>query len=210
MTSTATVTLEDILRMQNELVRQGEVNRASGIGGFHQIGRLIELRHEVAKDANSPNKELALKTGVVMDWRHFHNGPPLGISKDRSTLLITGRVTPLPTITDPNWHPTQKVKLENGDEILAAALSAAELEARGIKLDIAPQIKQNFVSHMSGTFGDFMVCRPLTQALYKMDGIPGFGIIRFANDVYSGESAAFFLNPATGEGHFYGGQFFLE
>jgi hypothetical protein len=208
MTSTATVTLEDILRVQSGQVREGELN-ASGVGGYRPLGRLIELRHEVAKDANAPNKEVALKTGVVMDWRHFHNGPPLGISKDRSTLLITGRVPPLPTITDPAWHPTQRVTMPYG-EVLAAALSAEELEARGIKLDLAPQVKQNFVSHMSGTFGDFMVCRPLTQALYKMDGIPGFGLIRFANDVYSGESAAFFFNPGTGEGHFYGGQFFLE
>lgn len=208
MTSTATMALEDILRQRNEMARQGEIN-ASGIGGFRVIGRLIELRHEVAKDANSPNVELAKKTGVVMDWRHFHNGPVLALSKDKQ-LLIIGKVPMLPTITDPTWRPTQKVKLKNGDEILAVALSADELQARGIKLDEQPQIKQNFVSHMSGTFGDFMVCRPLTQALYKMDGIVGFGLIRFANDAYTAESPAFFFNPGTGEGHFYGGQFFLE
>jgi hypothetical protein len=206
-TATATLELENILELRAQWAREGEINR-NGVGGYTTLGRLIELRHEVAKDANSPNIEMAKKMGVVMDWRHFHNGPLLGLSRDKQLLFI-GKVNPLPTLTDPDWKLTQMVDMPYG-RIPAASLSAKELQERGIRLEIAPQLKQNFTSHMSGTFGDFVVCRPLTQASVKMDGIPGFLLIKFANDVYTGESAAFFLNLMTGEGHIYGGQFVMQ
>jgi hypothetical protein len=208
MATPATMTLADILEAQNGIVRQGEYNERSGQGGYRVIGRMIQLVHEVARDANHPDEEVTKKIGVTMDWRHFHNGPLLGVTKDRSQILFLSKVPPLPDLIDPNWKRTQYVEMPYG-RVPADALSEEQLKAAGIKLENPPKIKQRFVEHMSGTWGDFMVCRPLTQILFKMDGIIGMTTIDFANDVYTGESAAFFLNPVTGEGHIYGGQFVI-
>jgi hypothetical protein len=202
------LSLYDKLQMQNALVKEGEINR-DGVGGYREIGRMIELRHEIAKDGNSPNVAAAKKTGVVLDWLHYHNGPRLGLSKDRTQLLIIGKVQMLPPIKDPNWKLTQMVKMDYG-QVPAAALSPEQLKEAGITLEDPPMVKQSFGEHARGTFGDYMVIGPLTQALYKIEGIKGMTLIRFASDVYTGESPMFYVQPGTGEGHFCGGQFFLE
>ena len=205
-TAAATVTLENILEIQSDLVRQGEYNERSGLGGYRHLGQMMEMRHEIAKDANQPDQEVSRKIGLVMDWRHFHNGPAIGLTKDRSQILILGKVPPLPEVVDPTYKPSQMVKTAYG-MISAAALPPEELESRGIKLEKTPMMKQRFVDHMSGTFGKFMLCRPLTQILFKIDGQIGMTTIDFQSDPYDGTSATFFLDTATGEGHIYGGKF---
>lgn len=206
MATAAPLTLEDVLKHQTELIKQGEYNERSGLGGYRVLGRLIELRHEISKDANEPNREETKKIGVSMDWRHFHNGPLMGLTKDRTQLLFLSKVNPLPDIVDPDYKQTQMVKTDYG-LIPAASLSPEALKAQNITLEKTPMKKQRFIDHMSGTFGNFMVCRPLTQALFKIDGLIGMTTIDFASDVYTGESATFFLDTETGEGHIYGGQF---
>lgn len=207
-TSSAPVTLEDVLKMQTECVRDGEFNERNGTGSYIVLGRMIELRHEIAKNANEPDREVSRTVGVVMDWRHFHSGPLLGLTKDRRQILILSKVPPLPDIVDPNWVDTQMVEMSYG-RIRAAALTEQERKALGITLKEPPKIKQRFIEHMSGKTKDdkFMVCRPLTQILFKIDGVQGFTIIDFTGDSYTGEHAAFFLDPLTGEGHIYGGEF---
>lgn len=206
MAVAATLTLENILDLQNEIIKQGEYNERSGAGGYRVLGRMIEMRHEEAKDSNTPDREQTKNVGLVMDWKHFHNGPALGLTKDRKQLLFLSRVNPLPDLVDPNWRDTQMVQTSYG-LIPARALSEEALKAQGITLQNRPMIKQRFVDHMSGTIGKFYVCRPLTQILFKIDGVQGFTTIDFTTDPYNGESAAFFLDPATGEGHIYGGDF---
>jgi hypothetical protein len=221
--TTATLTLAERLAEQTKIVELGEYNERSGVGGYRIIGHLIELRHEVARDANSPGSvplvqetsedaaaaaRALKKTGISMDWKHFHNGPQIALDRSRTQILIIGRVPKLPEIPDPDAQLTQFVNTDYG-RVPAAVLSAAELKERGITLDTPRMVKQTFTEHMSGTFGKFMVCRPLTQALYKVDGLIGLNLINFASDTYSGESPTFFLDPTNGEGHILGGQFYL-
>ena len=198
--------LMDILEAQNEIVRQGEFNERSGLGGYRVLGRLIQIMHETARDANAPPDSLARKIGVTMDWRHYHNGPLLGLTKDRSQILFLSKVNPLPEIIEPGWVPTQYVDMPWG-RVAAAALSPEQLKAAGIVLEKPPMVKQRFLDHMSGRLGEkFMVCRPLTQILFKIEGVQGMATIDFEADSYTGDHAAFFIDPSTGEGHIYGGQ----
>lgn len=208
MATAAVVTLQDMLNARNELVRQGEFNERTGAGGYRLIGKMIEMRHEVAKDSNAPDREETKKIGVTMDWRNYHNGPALGLTRDRTQLLIIGKVNPLPDIIDPSWIPTQFVNMPYG-RIAAAALSPEERKASGIVLEEPPKAKQRFVDHMSGRLENFMVCRPLTQILFKIEGVQGMTTIDFTADPYPGtfKHSAFLLDPANGEGHIIGGQF---
>ena len=220
--------LGDVFKMQNEVVRLGEANEARGIAGYRVIGRLIELRHELARDANAPGQEgivgtsaaqqerarAALnKTGLSMDWRHYHNGPMLAVYPARSPqqLLVIGKVNPLPKIPDPDWRESQMVQMSYG-QIRASMLSAKEITDLGITLEERPMIEQDFMDHAIGRLrgSATVVVSPLTQALYKVEGLQNMNLIDFSADVYDGTQPAFFVNLETGEAHFHGGKFLMR
>jgi hypothetical protein len=186
------------LEQQDALIRAGEFNERTGQGGFRVLGKLIELRMEVARDANAPSRALAAKIGNVLDWKHHHNGPLLGCDPMRRQLLMLSPVPPLPDIVDPSWKPTKFIKMDFGS-------IPDENEVR-------PMIKQSFEDHASGrwTGTNFLVFRPLTQALYKLDRVIGMSLISFASNIADGTSPAFLLDVTTGKGHFLGGSFGLR
>lgn len=212
------MSLVDALAQQDELIRAGEINDRTGTGGYRVVGRMIELRHELAKDANAPQRAITDAMGLVMDWKHFHNGPVIGVDRTRTQLLVLSPVPKLPDIPDPTFEYAKFVT-HNGNRIpltsIPADLRLTLKNADGSRpegLDgenEAPRmLPQRYVDHASGTFGEYMVFRPLTQILYKMDGIVGMALIEF--DQEAPEKAAFLLNPATGKGYFVGGRFILR
>jgi hypothetical protein len=218
--ATATMSLADAISRQNELIRAGEYNERSGTGGFRVLGRLIELRHERPAEGQVPARDITDKVGLSLDWKHFHNGPLLGMDRSCTQLLVISKVGPLPDIPDPNWKLGQFVELD-GNLIPLASIPAemrATLKNRdgssvsGLdrEQEKPPMRAQHFIEHASGTWGSYLVIRPLTQALYKIDGLVGMNLIDFSSSIGEGNSPAFLLDPATGEGHFLGGQFHLR
>ncbi|HWE00682.1 MAG TPA: hypothetical protein VG345_16640 [Bryobacteraceae bacterium] len=203
--------LAEAVAQQNELVRQGEFNSKTGLGGFRVLGRLIEIRHERPTGGNTPARAITDTVGLSLDWKHFHNGPPIGLDRSRTQLLFLDRVPPLPEMIDPNWMPSQFVEV-GGNRVPLGSVPKDMYKTLGItaELEAPPRVKQNFVSHGCGTWGDFLVIGPLTQALYKIDGIVGMNLIDFASSTYAGDSPMLLINPATGEGHFLGGRFLLR
>ena len=220
MVTASTLTLADAIEQQNKLIRMGELNEHTNDGGYRVLGRLIELRHELAKGANHPDRAITDKVGLTMDWRHFHNGPLLGLDRARTQLLVISPVPPLPDIPDPNFEFSKFVELD-GNRIPLTSIPAEMRKTlknsdgsipAGLDGEMErPQMrKQRFVEHCSGTFDKFMVFRPITQALYKIEGLVGMALIDFFPDSYSGDCPTFFLDPATGEGHFIGGRMVLR
>jgi len=65
-------------------------------------------------------------------------------------------------------------------------------------------IKQRYVDHCAGTLDSYLVFRPLTEGLVKLVGISSLQKIKFESK--GATHAGFYLDPATGEGHFCGGQ----
>jgi hypothetical protein len=203
------VTLDDVIARHRQLKRMGEYNERSGHGGYIVLGRVMQIVHEVVRDANAIDEDLAKRIGVSMDWRHFHNGPTIACTPDRQELLIIGPVQPLPEIPDPTWK--QKMVEMPWGTVNAGVLTEEELKAKGITLSKQRMIKQRFIDHMTGTYGDFMVCQKLTQILFKMDGVIGMTTIDFIDhNHYTGESASFFLDTLkNGEAFIIGGGFHI-
>lgn len=212
----AQLSLSDQIRLQRELMAEGEYDPQSG-KGYIVLGRMIELRHELAKDGNAPARSITDRAGLVLDWKHFHNGPVIARDRASRNLFITSRVGPLPDLPDPDFEFTKFVLLD-GNKVPLKSIpvdmrktlknsDGSRVEGLDGESEAPRMIKQRYVDHARGTFEEFMVIGPVTQVLFKIDGIVGMSLISFSGDAYTGEMPMFLLNPANGEAHFAGGQF---
>jgi len=220
MATAVALSLGDAIEQQNKLIRMGELNEHTNDGGYRVLGRMMEMRHELSKGANAPQRALTDLTGLTMDWKHFHNGPLLGLDRTRTQLLVITPVPPLPDLPDPSFEFSKFVELD-GNRIPLASIpmemrktlkngDGSPVAGLDGEIERPKMIKQKYVEHASGYWDRFMVFRPVTQVLYKMEGIVGMALIDFSADPYREDMPTFLMDPANGEGHFIGGKMLLR
>jgi hypothetical protein len=194
------------MRIQNDQVRAGEWTGASSTGKYVVLGFLLQIVLEIARDAAHPDLSVTKRIGHTLDWMHYKRAPmiaqsvsPSGLGHD---LLIVGAVPPLPDIPDPAW----KQKMATQQEIEAAMKTPD-----GWQPDRAPMVKQKLEERSSAVLKDssFLIFQPVTQILFKLNGVPGFRQIEADTSPADGTKLAFLLDPNIGEGHFYGGRYVI-
>ena len=196
--------------------RRGEITRANGQGGYTIFGRLLELRYTRTND-HPPiapmMQEFFDRQGCVLDWMNPQSGPLLARTRN-DELIVIGQVPELPEKPDLGFlldtfvvynenkiplasiPPDMRKGLKNSDGTPVPGTDQALRKPR--------MIKQRFADHCRGAMGNFMVFSPLTEGLVKLAGISALPKIYFHANGAS--QPGFFLDPATGEGHFCGGR----
>ena len=197
-TSTATMTVADILKYQNDLVRTGK-----GI----PLGRMNVI-------AIAPNKgcdphiedPIMRRFGRMIHLRH--NLLPIAQSPDRSMLLVTrplidrdGRVA-LPDVPDPDWIPEAWTREETTGEA-----------KRDPSKDRARMIPQRLEDRAEGYLerSQFLVFSPVLYVTFQPElGYEMQGTIWRIECRYNPADrtdVALLIHRETGETHFFGGLF---
>jgi hypothetical protein len=211
-TQNTALILEASIERQNELVRRGEITKENGQGGYTIFGRLIELRYELTGEQKPPEHLRNDLRGLVIDWCNPKYGPLLG--RAGQELLVISKVQPLPDIPDPTFQQKTMVIWNNN---LTPLVSIPPDMRKGLKnsdgslvegtdqeITRPRMMKQRFADHCAGTMGEYMVFRPLTEGLVKLVGVAHLLKVKFESA--GATQPGFYLNPATGEGHFLGGK----
>ena len=215
----ATMSLADILKYRNDLVRTQKVetlgkmqkiaigpnalwNPRTQDATMQKIGRFIELRDQPL---------------------------PIAQSLDRSSLLVmapllhkvTGRVE-LPNIPDPNWTPGQPTREEI--EGIEVEKEIKDLEGRVVgtrkvrvlpQVDnarrIAPMVPQDLVARAEGILEgtNFLVFSPVEKITFQPElnrrMVGDAWVIDCSRPDPDGRRMALIVDRSTGETHFFGG-----
>lgn len=211
--------LQAQIERRREIVRRGEITRENGQGGYTILGSLIEIRYERTADHGDVPTHLRFDVrGNVIDWVTPKNSPLVGLDRAKSILLVVSKVPALPDITDPSFLPQEfvtidgnrvplaSVPLEMRDRIRSQQMTNSDgtrITGADQKITKPKMIKQRYADHACGWMGEFMVFRPITEALVKLAGIAALQKIFFQKS--GNDWPGFYLDPETGEGHFLGG-----
>jgi len=206
--------LEAAIEARRELVRRGEITKSNGQGGYTILGSLVEIRYERTPDHGPMPEHLRFDVrGCVIDWVSPKTAPLVGLDRAKTQLLVVSHVPPLPDIADPSFRQVEFITW-NHNRIPLASVPPEMRDhlknqdgsiVRGTDRDVTKpkMIKQRFVDHCCGSLGEFMVFRPITEALVKLSGIVALQKILFSKK--GRDWPGFYLNADTGEGHFLGG-----
>lgn len=226
MVKNLTPSLADAIERRRELMRRGEITSDNGQGGYRVLGKLVELRYERSSDHPPIPEKLKLwfqLNGNVIQWDSNHHDPKqrrcplLGISR-QGTLLFASKVPALPQVADPNFSLSSFVVMD-GNRIPLAAIPP-DMRANLRNSDGTPvvgidkkteqplMLDIRFADHCCGSMGEFFLTRPITEGLVKLAGVAALQKIFFTP--HGEEFPGFYLDPATGEGHFLGGHSDLE
>jgi hypothetical protein len=125
-------------------------------------------------------------------------------------VLIVSRVPELPDIDDPKFKPQEFVEFM-GNRIPLASVPEhykERLVKEGVKnvnqsVSRPEQLKNRFMDHACGSFGPFLVVRPITEAWIKLAGVQAIQKLVFTPN--GNDFPGLYLDPSTGEAHFLGG-----
>lgn len=199
---------------RRDLMRRGEITQDNGQGGWLKLGKLVELRYERSAEHRPIPQHLRAyfaRCGNVMDWAISRSKPLIGTDRARSIALIVSPINEIPDIDDPTFTPQEFVVLDNNRIPLASVPASylPRLEAMGVKntnqkVSKPGKIKARFSDHACGSLGEFLVIRPITEALVQLAGVQALQKLVFQPQ--GNEHPGLYLDPETGEGHFLGGR----
>ena len=147
---------------------------------------------EPARDAAIPTEAVAHpRMGIRVDY--YGRGPMLELSPEQTALLVRGDARPPTEIPDPNWVPP----VPRQEDTVRPDWRPAQ----------PPMVKQRLEDRAAGTHGQFLVLQPVSQILVRRLDAASWTLVRCAADPATGNHMAFLVDPASGEGFFYGGRF---
>jgi hypothetical protein len=175
----------DILAYQDECRRTKK---------FKSMGEVKCIVLEAQLNANTPTPDVTAKMGVRMDW--MNRGPHIA-QTDGGMLMFESAVPPLPGMPDPNWKPTKAPYFGEDGKIVYD------------KPDLLPQPYEQFAKgKLKGT--NLLAFEPVMQILVHPEGFETYWIIECEADQGTGTHMALLIDPATGAGYFYGGNWRIQ
>ncbi len=198
----------DFLAWQDEQIRTGQ---------YDLMGRVWVIVLEAAKGAAVPEKKVADKLGVRLEFYGYDGQtgvplmPQIAVTKDKSTLLLLDPirrqdgVVDLPDIPDPTWTPP----LPKKEEICFDPSKQKNDKTKAYKPPkpgmVSQSLAQRARAQVRGT--RYLVLGPVMQILVRPDGIPEGWILQCGGDLRSGHEMELVVNQDSGQAFFYGGRY---